>query len=97
MKIVNIKAGKLDAYLDETFYWPMRRAILQVLPTYEQGLTWAELVEAVRPHLPASLFEKDSEIRWYTKAVQLDLEARGLIQRMPIRGLRLCTPRAMAA
>jgi hypothetical protein len=30
-----------------------------------------------------SLFPKPGSVRWYTKAVQLDLEAKGIIERVP--------------
>lgn len=33
--------------------------------------------------VPRALFPRPGSVRWYTKAVQLDLEARGEIERVP--------------
>ena len=33
--------------------------------------------------MPRELFPKPGSVRWYTKAVQLDLEAKGEIERLP--------------
>ena len=53
-------------------------------------MTWEELVEAVAPRLPNGMFPHMGSVRWYSKTVQLDLEARGWIERVPGSGpLRL--------
>jgi len=97
MRVMNINTGQANDHVKEERYWPVREAILTVLPRNDSGITWSELVLAVTPLLPRDLFPKSSTIRWYTKAVQLDLEARGLIERNPrIRGLRLRLPYARA-
>ena len=48
-----------------------------------QGLTWDELVNAIAPDMRQELFPHMGSVCWYSKAVQLDLEARGFIQRVP--------------
>ena len=68
-------------------YTVIREAILAVLPD-DDWLPFAALEDAVRARLkdrqvPAQLFPKPGSVRWYCKAVQLDLEARGEIQRQP--------------
>ncbi len=74
----NLKAAKYNI---------IREAILAVLP--EGGwMSFADLEDAVRARLrdqqvPQKLFPKPGSVRWYCKAVQLDLEARGEIQRQP--------------
>ena len=78
-------------------YALIREAILQVLP-HDEWLSFAELESGVRAALaaksvPAALFPKPGSVRWYTKAVQLDLEARGEIERQPSKSpqhLRRC-------
>lgn len=76
----NLKAEKYNL---------VRAAILAALPAHsEQGLLFAELEEKVRANLdaqnvPQKLFPKPGSVRWYTKAVQLDLEAKGEIERLP--------------
>lgn len=68
----------------------IRDAMLAVLPSFASGesMAFAELEKKVRAYLeerevPSSLFPKPGSVRWYTKTVQLDLEARGEIERLP--------------
>ncbi len=73
--------------LNEEKYSLIRDAILAVLPT-EGSMTFADLEAGVHSHLagqdfPPELFPKPGSVRWYTKSVQLDLEARGEIERLP--------------
>jgi Family of unknown function (DUF6958) len=67
-------------------YQVMRSAILRVLPSVGNGMTWEELVEAVAPRLPNGMFTHMGSVRWYTRAVQSDLETRGWIERVPGSG-----------
>jgi len=68
----------------------IREAILASLPAQESGetMSFTELEEAIRIHLdekqvPTKLFPMPGSVRWYTKAVQLDLEAKEEIERVP--------------
>ena len=70
-------------------YEAMKAAFLQVLPRTPPGLTYDELGAAVLPLLPEALFPGGAKAGWYTKAVQLDLEAKGIIGRARTRPLRL--------
>ena len=56
----------------------MKRAFLKVLPATSPGLTAAEIGAAVLPHLPEDLFPQGAKAGWWKKAVQLDLEAKGV-------------------
>ncbi len=84
----NLKAEK---------YGIIREAMLASL-SQEAWLPFSELEEKVRAWLdrqevPKSLFPKPGSVRWYCKAVQLDLEARGEIERQPKKSplhLRRC-------
>ena len=74
----NLKAEKYNI---------IREAILAVLPA-DDWMSFVDLEDAVRARLeanavPAKLFPKPGSVRWYCKAVQLDLEARGEIERQP--------------
>lgn len=76
--------------LKEEKYTVIREAILAALPGQESpaGMSFSQLEEEVKAHLaanevPMTLFPKPGSVRWYTKAVQLDLEARELIERVP--------------
>lgn len=76
----NLKAEKYNI---------IREAILAALPT-DGWMSFANLEDAVRAWLkanavPARLFPKPGSVRWYCKAVQLDLEAREEIERQPKR------------
>ncbi len=75
-------------------YYIMREALLAVLPAAE-WMTFKDLEAGIRAYLaekevPQALFPKPGSVRWYAKAVQLDLEARGEIERQSKRSpLRL--------
>ncbi|MBA0446464.1 DUF6958 family protein [Stenotrophomonas maltophilia] len=75
--------------VDRAKYMAMRQALLRVLPAPPPGLTVAQAKQALLPHLPASLFPAGATAGWWLKAVQLDLEAKGVIERLPGKPLRL--------
>jgi hypothetical protein len=69
----------------------MHRALLAILPTSPPGMTVAAAKEALLPHLPDDLFPAGATAGWWLKAVQLDLEAKGVIKRGPGKPVRLFT------
>ena len=74
----NLKAEK---------YTVIREAMLASL-SEDAWMPFSELEESVRAWLdgqgvPKALFPKPGSVRWYCKAVQLDLEARHEIERQP--------------
>ena len=75
--------------VEATSYQAMRRAVLNVLPATPPGLTVADLLDEVLPHLPPDLFPAGARAGWWLKTVQLDLEAKGIIARDKSRPLRL--------
>ena len=84
----NLKAEK---------YSVIREAMLASLPK-DSWMPFSDLEEKVRAWLdeqdvPNALFPKPGSVRWYCKAVQLDLEARHEIERQPKKSplhLRKC-------
>jgi hypothetical protein len=74
--------------VDANMYEAMKRAFLKVLPKTSPGLTEAEIRERVIAHLPEKLFPERAKAGWWTKAVQLDLEAKGIVGREKTRPLR---------
>lgn len=74
--------------VDATKYEAMRGAVLKALPRGGPALTSAELIVAVRPHVPAEPFPGGAKAGWWLKAVQLDLEAKGAIAREHTKPLR---------
>jgi len=75
--------------LDADMYEAMKRAVLKVLPKTSPGLTVDEVQDGVLAHLPEDLFPNGAKAGWWMKAVQLDLEARGVIARAKTKPLRL--------
>lgn len=76
-------------------YMAMRDALIPVLPAEPPGVTVAEAKGALLPALPDDLFPGGGKAGWWLKAVQLDLEAKGIIGRganKPVRLFRTSTP-----
>lgn len=69
----NIAQDKYDA---------MRAALLRRIPLRAGGVPFRGLKDAIAPLLPDDVFAGAS-ISWYLTTVVLDLEARGLIERVP--------------
>jgi hypothetical protein len=69
----NVDADKFEA---------MRAAILAVLPKAAAGMTVADLKAGVLPRLPDALFPGGDKAGWWLKGVQLDLEAKGIVERV---------------
>jgi hypothetical protein len=65
-------------------YEAYRAALLEVIPEGEEGIAFGELSAAVRPHLSDEALA-DTSAGWWTTTVKLDLEARGLVERVPGR------------
>ena len=79
---------------DAAMYGAMKEAVLTVLPRSTPGMTIAQLEDAVLVHLPDDLYPDGAKAGWWTKAVQLDLEAKGIIRREKVTPLRLHQVRA---
>jgi hypothetical protein len=73
---------------DAGMYQAMRTAMLGALPEQAPGLTQAELLEALKPRLPDVLFPGGDKAGWWAKSVQLDLEAKHVIERERTTPLR---------
>jgi hypothetical protein len=77
--IVQLDAGK---------YAAMRAAILAALPNKAPGLTQSEIRMAVMAHLSDKIFPGGAKAAWWAKMVQLDLEAKGIVDREATKPLR---------
>ena len=74
--------------VDAEKYEAMRQAYLEVAPASPPGLTPAEILTRLKSHLDEDLFPGGAKAGWWAKAVQLDLEAKGVLKRMtggPVR------------
>jgi hypothetical protein len=94
--VENIMHPGRTRQVDAAKYQAMRRAFLKVLPSRAPGLTLADAIAAVLPHLPVTLFPGGARAGWWFKAVQLDLEAKRVIVREKTTPLRVhrVSPRA---
>lgn len=71
--------GKSGVNLDKAKYDTIRNAILNV--AHERGeITFADLTTAVEDSIGDSF---DGSVPWYVTTIKLDLEARGVIERIP--------------
>jgi hypothetical protein len=75
--------------LDRAKYMAMREALMAILPAQPPGITVAEAKVALLPHLHSGLFPGGAKAGWWLKAVQLDLEAKGVIGRASTKPVRL--------
>ncbi|MGO1000185.1 DUF6958 family protein [Lysobacter sp. CA196] len=83
IEIENIASPGRTTRVDRAKYLAMRKALLAVLPSKPPGLKVADAKQALLPQLPDELFPQGKTAGWWLKAVQLDLEAKGVIQRAP--------------
>lgn len=89
IEIENVnKPGKSER-VDRAKYQAMRKALLAALPDEAPGLTVPDAKEALLPLLPDELFPQGATAGWWLKAVQLDLEAKGVIMRAPRKPVHL--------
>ena len=84
----NVNVPGFTVQLDAGKYEAMRAAIIAVLPKMAPGFTQAEIRHAVVAHLPEDLFPGGAKAGWWAKMVQLDLEAKGLVDREATKPLR---------
>lgn len=90
-EIRNVNHPGQVRYVDANMYSAMRKALLKVLPKTSPGLTEVDIRGKVLAHLPQDLFPGGAKAGWWTKAVQLDLEARDLVAREKTKPLRWYT------
>lgn len=62
---------------------PVEKAMLKTLPASPSGMTFDDLVDRIARQLNPMLFPLRKTVSRYTKVVQLDLERRGVIERIP--------------
>lgn len=70
--------GKLGVNIDRAKYDKMRGAIMAIVAR-EPGVRFSTLGEKIHNELNGDF---DGSIGWYATSVKLDLEARGLIERV---------------
>ena len=77
--VENPNAPGTSYSVDAAKYNDMRDAMLRVVST--TPMTAAQIKAAVLPHLSDALFPAGKTAGWWLKCVQLDLEAKQVLQR----------------
>jgi hypothetical protein len=86
--IENVNRPGTTSRVRRDMYEAMLKAMWKVLPANSPGLTQAEIFKAVIPYLPEELFPEGAKAGWWSKAVQLDQEAKGNLIREKTKPLR---------
>ena len=89
IEVENVNHPGQAKRVDAEMYEAMKRAFMRILPKTSPGLTVEEVQERVIAHLPEDLFPGGAKAGWWAKTVQLDLEAKGTIEREKTKPLRL--------
>lgn len=77
----NINVPGWSAKVDAAKYEAMKNALLKILPKKSPGLTQTEIRHKVVFVVSREAFPGGEKTDWWSKCVQLDLEARGNIVR----------------
>ncbi len=88
ISVENVNVPGSQNRVDAEKYNEMKTAMLKVLPGKAPGFTHAEMCEAVKLHLADSIFPNGEKVAWWSKTVQLDLEAKGILSREASKPLR---------
>lgn len=89
IEVQNIKSPHHVVRVDATKYTAVRTAMLAVLPDAAPGMTVADAITAIKAQLSQDLFPGGDKAGWWVKCVQLDLEAKGIIERADKPPVRL--------
>ena len=84
----NVNLPGYTIQVDAAKHEAMREALLTVLPNKAPGFTQTEIRQAVLAHLSKDLFPGGAKAGWWAKMVQLDLEAKGIVDREATKPLR---------
>ncbi len=86
--VENVNVPGWTQSVDAAMYTEMRRAFLAILPGKAPGLTQTQIRSAVLAHLSEKMFPGGAKADWWSKLVQLDLEAKGVVVREASKPLR---------
>ncbi len=79
---------KQGTRVTKEYYDVYKEALLKIIPTkdeLDEGIEFMALSKDIVAHLPQEIIEKTS-VGWWTTVLKLDLEARGIIKRLPTKG-----------
>lgn len=81
IEVENVNTPGRTSRVDKAKYTAMRRALLDVLPEGQPGISAKDAKARLLEHLPEDLFPGGDKAGWWLKTVQLDLEAKKLVNR----------------
>ena len=79
----NVNKGVGGTRVNKAKYEAFRKAILAVVPKSKTGMPFKNMPKLVAKKIPQEMLPTKGSASWYTTVVKLDLEARGLIERIP--------------
>ena len=89
IEVENVNVPGYVHRVDRARYEAMREALMKVLPDAPPGMKVAEAQAALKQHLDQTLFPGGEKSGWWLKAVHLDLEAKGIVERAPSKPVRI--------
>ncbi|MFK7793153.1 MAG: hypothetical protein AB8B88_10850 [Devosiaceae bacterium] len=89
IEVHNVNVPGHVTNVDAAKYHAMKDALLAVLPSEEPGMVVKDALAALKSNLPQDLFPQGKTSGWWQKCVQLDLEAKGVIKRLPTKPMRI--------
>jgi hypothetical protein len=81
IEIQNVNTPDKTSRVNAAKYTAMKTAMMQVFQHSPAPQTAAQIKDQAKRHLPDDLFPQGATAGWWVKAVQLDLEAKGILQR----------------
>ena len=81
IEIENINVPGKVSRVEKTKYEEIKRCLMSVLPEQAPGLSHSQIVEACKSEASDTLFPNGEKLGWWTKTVQLDLEAKSALKR----------------
>ncbi len=87
VEVLNVNHPDYRGRANAKKYAAMKSALLRALAGSE-GMTQTAMKEAAKPFLPEDLFPGGKAAGWWSKTVQLDLEARGEMGRSTSKPLK---------
>ena len=79
---LNPDRSKAPTRVTKAHYLAYKRALLSCIPKRSEGIRFMDLTDLVAERLPTETLQATKPMWWVT-TVKLDLEARGLIERVP--------------
>ena len=88
IEVENVNHARHITRVDAVKYAAAKSALRVILTGQEQGLTQTEMMAAIKVQIDQTLFPNGAKSGWWMKTVQLDLEAKGQINRIAKKPLR---------